>query len=142
DVMSAATLLSPILDAALRARDAGISVMPVAEDGSKAPAVGTWKRHMRSIPGEPEIRHRFAHSTGLAFICGKVSGGLECLDFDRRDAFDAFVELARASGHGELLERVMRGYHERSPRGVHLLYRCSSATTTKLARRRGGDGKA
>lgn len=140
--MSAAVTLAPVLEAALRARDAGISVMPVAEDGSKGPAGGTWKRHMRSIPGEDEIRHRFASSTGIAFICGTVSGGLECLDFDKRDAFEAFCELARASGHGELLERVMRGYHESSPRGVHLLYRCNDARSTKLARRVGDDGKA
>lgn len=141
--MSAAVTLAPVLDAALRARDAGISVMPIAEDGSKAPAVGTWKRHMRSIPSEEEIRYRFASSTGLAFVCGQVSGGLECLDFDKVDAFDAFVELCRASGNGDLVERVMDGYHERSPRGVHLLYRCSSPRSTKLAKRREeGDTKA
>lgn len=130
-----APILSPVLDAALRAASAGISVVPIAEDGSKKPALGTWKRHMRSIPGEAEIRHRFAESTGIAFVCGQVSGGLECLDFDDREVFGAFVELCHASGHGELIERVKAGYHELSPRGVHLLYRCPAPVTTKLARR-------
>jgi hypothetical protein len=130
--------VSPILEAALRARDAGISVMPVAEDGSKAPAVGKWKQHMRVIPSEAEIRYRFATSTGLALICGRVSGGLECLDFDVRDVFDTFCEACEKAGLGELLARIMAGYHETSPRGVHLLYRCSDAKSTKLARRRLG----
>lgn len=139
--MSAATVLSSVLEVALRAIGAGISVIPIAEDGSKSPAIGGWKRHMRVIPSEAEVRHRFAASAGIAMVCGQVSGQLECLDFDDRDVWQAFRELCHAAGLGELLDRVCAGYHETSPRGVHLLYRCPEAKTTKLARRREGTSK-
>jgi hypothetical protein len=125
--------MSAVLDTALRACRAGISVIPISEDGSKSPRLSSWKRFQQERADEVRIQ-QMCTGTGLAFIGGAVSAGLECLDFDSGEAFDAFVELCRASDLGELLERVANGYHERTPHGAHLWYRCPAAQTTKLAR--------
>jgi hypothetical protein len=124
---------------ALRAIGAGISVVQVREDGSKRPALSSWQEFQKRRPSPDEVRAWWAARArgGVALVCGDVSGGLEALDFDQRDAFADFMQLCLAAGLGDLFQRVADGYHERSPRGVHLVYRCPDAKTTKLASRGG-----
>src|SRR5262249_5183656 len=75
--------------------------------------------------------------TGLGAVCGRVSGGLELLEFDDRPTYEVFKESAAAVGLGELVERIEAGYLEETPGGgIHWPYRCSEfAGNTKLARR-------
>ena len=127
-----------ILDTALAAVRAGVSVIPIAQDGTKRPLLPKWKRYQAEVADEAKVRGWFPpERTGLGLVCGAVSGGLECLDFDQRDAFEDFRDLCHASGLEELLARVEAGHSETSPRGVHLFYQCETPKTTKLARRNG-----
>jgi putative DNA primase/helicase len=73
--------------------------------------------------------------TGLGLVTGKVSGGLEMLEFETREAWDAYQQRAADVGIGGLLERVVVGYCEYTPAGgVHLFYRCSEICgNTRLA---------
>jgi hypothetical protein len=58
------------------------------------------------------------------------------LDFDAWDTYLDFLELARATGYGDLVDRVRAGYEERTPNGAHLPWRCKKiAGNTKLAQR-------
>ncbi len=130
-----------------QAHDAGLSIVPPAQDGSKRPMIhggGGWKIYQQQRAGVALLKQWYDEKnnlTGLGLVCGKVSGGIECLDFDTRDAWDEFWQMAEYCGVAPLLGRVWAGYGELSPRGAHLIYRCSEiAGNTKLARNT--DGKA
>lgn len=115
-----------IVEAASQATKLGIAVVPVREDGSKRPDVPTWAVYQERIPTRDELRGWFAEydRTGLGWITGKVSGGLECLDFDAIDAFEEWHELI-TSVAPELWEKVA-WYTERTPKGVHVFWRSES----------------
>src|SRR5262245_45297125 len=88
------------LSAARAYRRAGLSFMPIATDGSKAPdgrllplvpdeASGgykaSWGPLTDRLPTDEETREWYdrANPPGIGIIGGKVSGNLEQLDFDR-----------------------------------------------------------
>lgn len=129
------------LDYVRAAADAGICVVPPAEDGTKRPAAN-WKQFQDQRPDEPQLHAWFNRGRdGIGFICGRISGGLEMLEFEGRAVAEgmltAYEEAAWAVGLGDLLERIAQGYMEATPSGgIHLLYRCPTPlTNTKLARR-------
>ena len=133
---------------ALAAHAAGLCVVPPKQDGSKMP-IGKeyvdelgqkqygwtpWQSE-RSTLDELRDWYERARKTGVGFVCGKVSGGLEMFEFEHRETRDAFVAVAEQLGMGELVARIRTGYESDTPGGgVHWLYRCSEiAGNTKLA---------
>jgi hypothetical protein len=123
-------------DAAQWARAAGISVWPPRQDGTKAPD-GAWKSGQAVAADKAQIDTWYAEGrTGVGWITGAVSGGLEVLDFDDRSVWSEYQRLCRDAGLEGLLERVAAGYLEHSPNGAHLAYRCSDiGGNQKLAKR-------
>jgi hypothetical protein len=117
--------------------DAGASVLPIKADGSKSPDVDTWAPLME----EPEDRETVAAyygetgRTGLGIVFGY--NGFECLDFDTREIWSEFLTAAESAGLEVLLHRVATGYSERTPNGLHLIWRCTDPEAvggnTKLA---------
>ena len=129
--MTAFSLLT-IAEAAL---DAGISVVPPREDGTKAP-LGSWRIFQERLPYLQELDewYRADNNQGIGVVCGAVSGNLEALDFDRHSAYEDFIERARETGLSELVDRIEAGYLESTPKGRHWLWRCSEISgNTKLA---------
>jgi hypothetical protein len=129
-----------VRQAALAAHAAGLCVVPPREDGSKAP-IGTWKRYTRERPTPAELDTWYGPSTGVGLVCGRVSGGLEMLEFEGRAVADglleAYLDAAIAAGLGPLVERVRSGYQEWTPTGgIHWLMRVPTPrANTILARR-------
>lgn len=130
-----------LVEAALAAHDAGLCVIPVRADGSKAPAVA-WKTYTQQRPERGQVEAWARTHDGIGVVCGAVSGGVEMLELEGR-AVDTgglaeLTALASAAGLGELWTRVLQGYVERTPSGgVHLLYRLDGGTVPgnlKLAR--------
>ena len=125
------------LGAALAYLGAGLSVIPIRRDGSKAPDCSAWKDYQRDAAGEELIREWFAgeRPPGVAIIGGEVSGGLECLDFDVDAAtvFPVWCELVEAEAPG----LVARLSIVRTPKpGYHVRYRVPDMSipgNTKLA---------
>jgi len=68
---------------------ASISVIPIRVDGSKAPAISSWKRYQSTHPTIHELKPWFIKNHGIGLICGSISGMLEVLDFDE-DAEETF----------------------------------------------------
>ena len=128
-----------VLDAARSAHAAGMCVLPVAEDGTKRPDCFSWKPYQLERPSEDQQRQWFSARprTGLAVVCGHVSGDLECVDFDERATYDDYTETAQRVGLGALVGRIERGYCEDTPNGgVHWFYACTAiGGSSKLARR-------
>lgn len=115
------------LDIALEYRAAGLCVIPLRLDGSKSPAVGSWKEFQQRRPTDDEMRHGFCRPAGIGIVTGAVSLGLEVLDFDQWQVFEPW--RSRVTGIIERLPVV-----ETASGGFHVLYRCNRICgNTKIA---------
>jgi hypothetical protein len=125
--------MNQCLSAALEYSEAGLSVIPANPD--KRPALRTWAPYQKAIADQGTIKAMFGNGTKyLGTIAGKVSGGLEILDFDcKGEAFDPWCQLVK-EGRPDLFERLVL---EGSPSGgSHDFYRCLEIAipgNTKLA---------
>ena len=131
-----------MLDYALNALSLGFCVMPATTDGSKQPLGNSstdrrWKQFQTALPTQSKIKEWYAGNlTNIGFICGKVSGNLEVMDFDDATAYHDYKTAAVSCGLGTLVAKIESGYLEHSPRGIHWLYRCDEiAGNLKLASR-------
>ncbi|HEX5473275.1 MAG TPA: hypothetical protein VFX12_01335 [Vicinamibacterales bacterium] len=135
-----------ILQAGRAAYAAGLSVLPVKDDGSKAPAVPTWKpfQSTRATPAQVQA-WALEHRSGLGVVAGPASGCRECWDFDDAAMFDAFVRTAHAVGLGAVVDRLRAGYEDETPGGgrrwIVTYPDTLSFQDTTLARRPGRDGE-
>jgi AAA domain/Bifunctional DNA primase/polymerase, N-terminal len=106
--------------------EAGASVWPVREDGSKAPD-GEWKAAQAAPASRETVAAWFAAAkrrTGVGVVLGV--DGFECLEFESEAARVAYGEAAEAAGLLPLLDRVAEGYRETTPGGgVHFIWRCT-----------------
>lgn len=110
--------MSTILNAARAAYAAGLCLLPVREDGSKAPDVSSWRAFQTTRPTVEEMREfDFAHRSGVGLIAGAVSGYRECWDFDDPETYQAFVDAAAACGLGDVVQRLRDGYEDETPGG-------------------------
>ena len=97
---------------------AGLSLLPVVEDGSKRPDVSTWREFQTRRPTLDEIRaFAWAGRRGYGLVSGAGSGNRECWDFDDAAAFDAFVTAAKDCGLGDVVARIRAGYEDETPGG-------------------------
>ncbi len=137
--------MNPIHAAAIAFAEAGISVVPAAMDGSKAP-LGAWKKYQLTHADREQLDAWFSGSaTGLGIITGKVSGNLEMVELEGRavaeGCLDEIREIAINSGLADLWTIISTGYVERTPSGgIHFLWRIADEPVpgnTKLARRAG-----
>ncbi|MGW3651864.1 bifunctional DNA primase/polymerase [Streptomyces sp. NPDC000878] len=106
--------------------DAGLCVLPVKADGTKAPDVRSWTPYKvnRSTPEEHDDWFGDGRRTGIGVVTGAVSGNVELIEFEGRaieeGLLDEVTELAENSGLGELWKAVTTGWADRSPSGgVH-----------------------
>ncbi len=133
--------MSVLYETANRYLKAGLSVIPIKADGSKAPAM-SWKAFQSQLPSATELKSFFPESTtlGIAIVAGAVSGHLEVLDFDDADSFDRWTDLIVDCGEADLLNNLPL---VKTPSGGHhVYYRCSEIQPNqKLAQRLAVDGK-
>jgi len=135
---------------ALAAHAAGLCIVPPKQDGSKMPVGKAYvdeegqERHgwtpwqsERSTPDQLAAWYERDRKTGIGYVCGAVSGGLELFEFEFRETRDAFVAVAEQLDMGDLVARIEAGYRSDTPGGgVHWLMRCTTISgNTKLARR-------
>jgi len=113
---------------------AGISVIPLRLDGSKAPASdrlpqicniksrkqsGSWEPFMHRPAMECELIQWFASpDCGMGMICGAVSGGIEVIDFDDGTLFPPWRDMVT-----DIVNRLP--VVETPSAGWHVIYRCS-----------------
>src|SRR4051812_14365496 len=98
--------MSSVLEIARAYRAAGLGVLPVRPDGSKAPALVRGHPYLRERPGDAELRRWFAAGRcGIGVPCGAVSGGLETLDFETLAAFLGWSRRVEACRPG-LVDRL------------------------------------
>jgi hypothetical protein len=136
---ASASEAEPPLAAALRYLEAGLSVIPIKRDGSKAPPV-RWDPYKDRLPTKDEVLAWFSgeRSPGVGIVGGMVSGNLLVLDFEFLDLFEewcALVETARPGLVARLPVVETPGKCD-TMRGRHVYARSSgpSVPSNKLAR--------
>lgn len=108
----------------------GICVLPTMIE-AKRPGfqhVGMeWEQYQQRLPILQELAPWFPpRQEGIGLVTGKVSGNVEALDCDRYEIFLTFGNIMRGIGQDLLLDRLLAGYQDRSPRGAHTLWRCET----------------
>ncbi|MFI9170510.1 bifunctional DNA primase/polymerase [Streptomyces lincolnensis] len=136
---------STLRDVARELDDAGLCVLPVKADGSKAPDVRSWipYKSKRSTSEEHDRWFGDGRRTGIGVVTGAISGNIELIEFEGRaieeGLLDEVTELAVNSGLGDLWHAVTTGWADRSPsEGVHfkvVVEGRAAAGNTKLASR-------
>ena len=111
---------------------AGLSCLP-ATKARKHPAIGSWKNWQSRLPTEVEVRAWFSNPhDAICVVSGKVSGNLECMDFDQHgELFAAWMEKVDT---GLLAKLVI----EQTPSGgYHVFYRSEEPVEGNLKLARG-----
>ncbi|MDG9705562.1 bifunctional DNA primase/polymerase [Streptomyces sp. DH37] len=139
---------APIQDMRAAARelhDAGLCVLPIKADGSKAADVRSWTPYKvnRSTPEEHDRWFDGARPRGIAVVYGAVSGNVEMIEFEGHAIADGVLgevtDIMEASGLGEEWRGILTGWATESPSGGrHFRVRVDGAPVpgnTKLASR-------
>jgi len=84
--------------AALALVDAGLSIVPVASDGSKRP-LGKWKE-FQTRPTRYEEIDAWPDNCGIGIVGGAVSGNLEILDVEARANQEELLARVEAKAPG------------------------------------------
>jgi len=105
---------------ALQYANAGISVVPIRNDGSKA-ATCSWKAFQERIPNPDKIRRVFRNGCGIAAITGRVSGFLEVIDFEADAPFHEWLTLVEEQAASLVPTLVII---QTPSGGHHVVYRC------------------
>lgn len=117
---------------------AGLSCVPVRLDGSKAPALASWKDYQSRLPNADEVASWGRQYAAAGVVAGAVSANLEIIDLDDARLVRPFLESVRQQAPS-LFERLTV---HRTPRrnengsaGAHVAYRCTEpvAGNQKLA---------
>ncbi len=114
-------------------------MIPVMADGSKRPTT-RWKELQSRIADEPTLTAWFSRTNGvgIGIVCGRVSGGLEVLDFEAGSPFESWKDCVVRQGAGELLAKLV--IVDTPSGGSHLYYRADGvAGNQRLAFRRTTD---
>lgn len=108
----------------------GLSIIPI---GEKKLPIGTWKRNQTEL-----IEPNFNSCVGIGIVCGKVSGGVECIDIDTKydltgNLFESYKNLIREIDKSLLKKLVVQS----TPSGgYHFIYKCETIDgNKKLANR-------
>lgn len=108
---------SPLLDTARLYVAAGLSVIPVRADGSKAASI-KWGEYEERAPTDAELVRWFdtEAARGVAIVCGKVSGNLAVLDIESQLGWErwharAVVGLADALAVCPIIRTPKGGRH-------------------------------
>lgn len=96
----------------------------------KQPLVKNWQQERK--------KHDLSKSFGVGLVCGELSGGVECLDFDLKyditgDLFERYKQLIQLY-EPDLLKKMV--VQKTMNNGFHMIYRCAkNEGNQKLANR-------
>ena len=117
--------------------ESGLSVIPVwgenapTKKSEKSPSIGEWLPLQTGIMGISEIDRMFSRAASIGIIGGKVSAGLEIIDFDNHDGeaknrFSQFMDMTK-----DLIKERQIPYEKTPSGGYHFFYRCKSPDGNK-----------
>lgn len=112
------TTPNSLLDEARALYDSGLNVLPASK--AKKRPLGTWKQWTKDRPPFDAVFRLGLTFDAICVVCGKTSGGLEIIDFDKQArAFDAWAKLVANRLDSLPVERTQSG-------GKHVAFRSYS----------------
>jgi len=99
-----------------------LSVIPIRPDSKQASI--KWEPYQKRRMSAVEIKRHFVNGCQIALVGGSVSGNLECLDFDKPDLFQPFLDTLE--GVNAVLRGKLTVWQETPSGGFHILFRCSA----------------
>lgn len=114
-----------LYETALELHAAGIHVIPVRGDGTKAPVFKDWPER-RATTSDLHNWFNTGSFTAMGIITGTPSGNIEMAEIEGKAAHNiqGLAALANDSGLGELWATLNQGWMEASPSGgIHWVYR-------------------
>lgn len=132
--------MTALLTTALELHAAGLSVVPVAADGTKRPR-GAWKQYTTAAADEQQLHAWFETDIeqGIGIITGY--GDVELLEVEGKamELMPDVLEMLDGTGLRPLYDQLVTAWSEQSPSGgLHLLYRIAEGQVpgnTKIASR-------
>lgn len=127
---------------ALKCAQSGIRPLPIVK-GSKKAAV-EWEGKSAEMPALVQIQLEFDGDFWIAAQAGRISGGLECIDFDDPECYGPWLDVLEAFGLKQVAESC---YVQQTPKGgYHVVYRADGvdwekAGNLKLASKHTDEGK-
>jgi putative DNA primase/helicase len=117
--------VTALLTTALELQAAGLSVVPVAADGTKRPRIA-WKEFSAAAANEVQLRAWFDNDMdqGIGLVTG--FGDVELLEVEgvAMPQMGEVLELLDGTGLRPIYDRLIAGWSEQSPSGgLHLIYR-------------------
>lgn len=117
--------MTTLLATALELHGAGLSVVPVAADGTKRPRV-SWKNYTSNPAGTDQLESWFGDTVeqGIGIVTG--FGNVEMLEVEGKAmaSMGDVVELLDGTGLRPIYDKLVAGWSEQSPSGgLHLFYR-------------------
>lgn len=129
---------------------AGFSVIPIRADGSKVTSLRSWNpyREHLSTPAEHDRWFAPGKETGLAVVCGKVSGNVLMIELEGEAVengwTDRIAQTMQDAGLGAAWAQLTTGWAEQSPSGgIHYHVRVNGGPcpkNTKLIQRPAVEG--
>ncbi|RPK69045.1 hypothetical protein EES44_07905 [Streptomyces sp. ADI96-15] len=117
------THITELRAAARELHDAGLCVLPIKADGTKAPDVRSWVQHKvtRTTPEQHDTWFDGKRPRGIAVVYGAVSGNVEMIEFEGHAIQDGLLEditeIMEGSGLGEPWTEILNGWVTESPSG-------------------------
>ena len=102
-------------------RTSGLNVLPASRERKYCSSI-SWKEYIDTVPTDEEFNRFFATPhDAVCIICGKTSGNLEALDFDKKGiCFNQWKDFIGEELYAKLtVETTQNG-------GYHVYYRCST----------------
>jgi putative DNA primase/helicase len=104
----------------------GIAPIPLNLDGTKSPRI-RWRQYRDRQPTPNEVIAWFSDPAGIGILTGRVSFGLEVLDFDQPEIFDPWRSMVPGIIDKLTIVQTPTG-------GFHVFYRCERINVnTKIA---------
>lgn len=119
----------------------GFSV--IATDNIKR-AILPWKEYQSHLPTEEQLSIQFNHpkASGLAVICGAVSGNLEVIDIDTKHDLTGTLWQDYKAEIAPLIDKLKLYIVQTKSGGYHIYYRCEVIEgNQKLSRRHASEAE-
>lgn len=111
----------------------GLSLMPLKGNSKRPPEGRSWKQHSEKPSSLEEVNEWLEEGYSLGCVCGKVSGGLLVLDFDKQDYWPQWCNAVGNAFENPDFWKVFPVV--RTKKGTHLYLRCDKAPASEVLSR-------
>lgn len=133
--------MNSIYENGIKYIEMGLNTLPAK---NKRPTIDSWKPYQDQKITKDIFHKLYKNQDSIGFVCGKISGGLEVLDFDNKlnNIVDVFNNWRSIPDVKSILDKYQFPIENTAGGGFHLYYKCEIiGSNQKLASVKDSDGK-